>query len=75
MTKKFSFEIEVGDKIHQGRFNLAELTVTDIEFDKYGHPVLVLNNGRKKMLFNLRLAKLVPEDAVKSPIEKIKTDA
>jgi len=71
MTKKFTVDIDVGDKIHVGRHNLAELTVTDIEYDRYGHPVLLLNNGRKKTVFNLRLSKLVPEGAVKQPIEKI----
>ena len=71
MTKKFTIEIEVGDKIQAGRLDLAELTVTDIEYDRFGHPVLVLNNGRKKTVFNLRLTKLVPEDAVTKPVEKI----
>ena len=71
MTKKFTVEIEVGDKIQAGRLDLAELTVKDIEYDRFGHPVLVLNNGRKKTVFNLRLTKLVPEDAVTKPVEKI----
>ena len=71
MTKKFTVEIEVGDKIQAGRLDLAELTVKDIEYDRFGHPVLVLNNGRKKTVFNLRLTKLMPEDAVTKPVEKI----
>ncbi len=71
MTKKFTIEIEVGDKIQAGRLDLAELTVKDIEYDRFGHPVLVLNNGRKKTVFNLRLTKLMPEDAVTKPVEKI----
>ena len=72
MTKKFTVEIEVGDKIQAGRLNLAELTIKDIEYDKFGHPILVLNNGRKKTVFNLRLSKLIPENAVKKPVEQIK---
>ena len=71
MTKKFTVEIEVGDKIQAGRLDLAELTVKDIEYDRFGHPVLVLNNGRKKTVFNLRLKKLMPEDAVNKPVEQI----
>ena len=71
MTKKFTVEIEVGDKIQAGRLDLAELTIKDIEYDRFGHPVLVLNNGRKKTVFNLRLTKLMPEDAVTKPVEKI----
>ena len=57
MTKKFTVEIEIGDKIQAGRVDLAELTVKDIEYDRVGHPVLLLNNGRKKTVFNLRLSK------------------
>tara|TARA_B100000214_G_C23852564_1_gene574111 strand:+ start:79 stop:294 length:216 start_codon:yes stop_codon:yes gene_type:complete len=71
MTKKFTIEIEVGDKIQAGRLDIAELTIKDIEYDKFGHPILLLNNGRKKTVFNLRLSKLVPEGAVKKTIEKI----
>ena len=71
MTKKFTVEIEVGDKIQAGRLDLAELTIKDIEYDRFGHPVLVLNNGRKKTVFNLRLKKLMPEDAVNKPVEQI----
>ena len=66
MSKKFTVEIAVGDKIQQGRLALAELTVKDIEYDKFGHPVLVLNNGRKRTVFNLRLSKLIPEGVVAS---------
>ena len=66
MTKKFTVEIAVGDKIQQGRLALAELTVKDIEYDKFGHPVLVLNNGRKRTVFNLRLSKLIPKGVVAS---------
>ena len=72
MTKKFTVEIEVGDKIQAGRLNLAELTIKDIEYDKFGHPILLLNNGRKKTVFNLRLSKLIPENAVQKPVEEIK---
>ncbi len=71
MTKKFTVEIEVGDKIQAGRLNLAELTIKDIEYDKFGHPILLLNNGRKKTVFNLRLSKLIPEGSVSQPVEEI----
>ena len=71
MTKKFTVEIEVGDKIQAGRLDLAELTIKDIDYDRFGHPVLVLNNGRRKTVFNLRLKKLMPEDAVNKPVEQI----
>ena len=59
MTKKFTVEIEIGDKIQAGRLDLAELTVKDIEYDRFGHPVLLLNNGRKKTVFNLRFIRHV----------------
>ena len=71
MTKKFTVEIEIGDKIQAGRLDLAELIVKDIEYDKFGHPVLLLNNGRKKTVFNLRLTKLIPDGSVSAPVEKI----
>lgn len=71
MIKKFTVEIEVGDKIQAGRLDLAELTIKDIEYDRFGHPVLLLNNGRRKTVFNLRLKKLMPEDAVNKPVEQI----
>ncbi len=61
MTKKFTVEVEVGDKIEVGRFRNVICEIKDIEFDKWGHPVLVLSN-RKKMLFNCRLKKLIPAD-------------
>ena len=70
-TKKFTVDINVGDKIQTGRLNIAELTITDIEYDRFGHPVLVLNNGRRKQVFNLRLSKIIPADAVTKPVEKI----
>ena len=68
MTKKFTVEIEVGDKIQAGRLQLTEHTIKDIEHDRFGHPTLVLDNGRRKSVFNLRLSKLIPEGAVKTDI-------
>ncbi len=68
MTKKFTVEIEVGDKIQAGRLQLSEHTITDIDYDRFGHPILVLDNGRRKSVFNLRLVKLVPEGEVKANI-------
>ena len=61
MTKKFTVEIEVGDKIQAGRLQLSSNTVTDIEYDRFGHPVLKLDNGRKKQVFNMRMLKLLPK--------------
>ena len=61
MAKSFTIEVNVGDKIEIGRFRNVHATIEDIEFDKWGHPVL--NLGRhKKMLFNCRLLKLLPEN-------------
>ena len=61
MAKSFTIEVNVGDKIEIGRFRNVHATIEDIEFDKWGHPVL--NLGRhKKMLFNCRLVKLIPKD-------------
>ena len=61
MAKSFTIEVNVGDKIEIGRFRNVNATIEDIEFDKWGHPVL--NLGRhKKMLFNCRLLKLLPEN-------------
>ena len=55
MIEKFTVEIEVGDRIEMGRFHLANQTIKAIEIDKWGHPVLVLESGRKRGLFNCRL--------------------
>ena len=61
MAKSFTIEVNVGDKIEIGRFRNVHATIEDIEFDKWGHPCL--NLGRhKKMLFNCRLLKLLPEN-------------
>ena len=61
MAKSFTIEVNVGDKIEIGRFRNVHATIEDIECDKWGHPVL--NLGRhKKMLFNCRLLKLLPEN-------------
>ena len=66
--KKFTLEIKAGDKVQVGRFNVSEHEITDIELDRFGHPVLKLNNGRKKAVFNLRLSKLIPEGVLKRDI-------
>ena len=47
---------------------MSEHTVTDIEYDRFKHPVLVLDNGRRKSVFNLRLVKMIPEGEVKANI-------
>ena len=41
--KKFTLEIKAGDKIQVGRFNVSEHEITDIELDRFGHPVLKLD--------------------------------
>ena len=40
----------------------VEITVKAIEIDKWGHPVMVLESGRKRGLFNVRIKKLIPDD-------------
>jgi hypothetical protein len=55
MIEKFTVEIEVGDRVEVGRMHLANQTIKAIEVDKWGHPVMVLESGRKRGLFNMRL--------------------
>jgi|TARA_R110001592_G_scaffold7463_3_gene41853 hypothetical protein len=62
MIEKFTVEIEVGDVVEIGRMHLANQTVKAIEIDKWGHPVMVLESGRKRGLFNVRIKKLIPDD-------------
>jgi hypothetical protein len=62
MIEKFTVEIEVGDTVEVGRMHLANQKIKAIEIDKWGHPVLVLESGRKRGLLNMRLKKLIPED-------------
>jgi|TARA_B100001063_G_scaffold176812_1_gene165751 hypothetical protein len=62
MVEKFTVEIEVGDVVEAGRMHLANQTIKAIEIDKWGHPVLVLESGRKRGLFSMRLKKLIPGD-------------
>ena len=51
MIDKFTLEIKVGDKVETGRFHLANQEIKAIEIDKWGHPVLTLESGRKKGVF------------------------
>jgi hypothetical protein len=44
---------------------LANQEIKAIEIDKWGHPVMVLESGRKRGLFNYRLKKLIPDDVVR----------
>ena len=60
--EKFTVEIEVGDEIEIGRFHLANQTITAIELDKWGHPVVTTNRGRKVSMLAKRLKKLIPQD-------------
>ena len=62
MIEKFTVEIEIGDVVEVGRMHLANQTIKAIEIDKWGHPVLVLESGRKRGLFSMRLKKLIPGD-------------
>ena len=57
MIDKFTLEIKVGDKVETGRFHLANQEIKAIEIDKWGHPVLTLESGRKKGV--------IPEDVVR----------
>ena len=63
--EKFTVEINVGDVVEIGREHLANQEIKAIEIDKWGHPVLVLESGRKKGVCNVRFKKLIPEDVVR----------
>ncbi len=63
--EKFTVEINVGDIVEIGREHLANQEVKNIEIDKWGHPVLVLESGRKRGVFNMRFKKLIPSDVVR----------
>tara|TARA_B100001121_G_scaffold298268_1_gene305620 strand:+ start:53 stop:331 length:279 start_codon:yes stop_codon:yes gene_type:complete len=63
--EKFTVEINVGDVVEIGREHLANQEVKNIEIDKWGHPVLVLESGRKRGVFNMRFKKLIPGDVVR----------
>ena len=65
MIKKFTVEINVGDIVEIGRMHLANQEIKAIEIDKWGHPVMVLESGRKRGLFNYRLKKLIPDEVVR----------
>ena len=65
MIEKFTVEINVGDIVEIGREHLANQEIKNIEIDKWGHPVLVLESGRKRGVFNMRFKKLIPEDVVR----------
>ena len=58
MIEKFTVEIAVGDRVEVGRMHLANQTIKAIEIDKWGHPVIVLESGRKRGLLNCRLKKI-----------------
>ena len=75
MIEKFTVEIEVGDKVEMGRMHLANQTIKALEVDKWGHPVIVLESGRKRGLFNCRVKKLIPEDIkrIQEPAEVMMT--
>ena len=75
MIEKFTVEIAVGDRVEVGRMHLANQTIKAIEIDKWGHPVIVLESGRKRGLMNCRLKKLIPDDVerVQEPAEVMMT--
>ena len=45
--EKFTVDICVGDKIEIGRFHLANQTIKEINLDKWGHPIVTTDSGRK----------------------------
>ena len=63
--EKFTVEINIGDVVEIGREHLANQEIKAIEIDKWGHPVLVLESGRKRGVFNMRFKKLIPDDVVR----------
>ena len=60
--EKFTVDICVGDEIELGRFHLANQKITEINLDKWGHPIVTTESGRKVGLFAKRLRKLIPEE-------------
>ena len=68
--EKFTIEIEVGDEIEIGRYHLANQTITAIDLDKWGHPVVTTNRGRKVSMLAKRLKKLIPQDVKRIIPEK-----
>lgn len=67
--EKFTVDICVGDEIEIGRFHLANQKIKEIHLDKWGHPVVTTENGRKVGMFAKRLRKLIPEEDVKRKVE------
>ena len=63
--EKFTVDICVGDKIEIGRFHLANQTIKEINLDKWGHPIVTTDSGRKVGLFAKRLKKLIPENTAR----------
>lgn len=55
--KKFTIELNVGDKIDLGRFKNVRSEIKDIKLDDHGQPVIVTGKGEKKAL-SFRLVKL-----------------
>ena len=55
--KKFTIELNVGDKIDLGRFKNVRSEIKDIKLDDQGQPVIVTSKGEKKAL-SFRLVKL-----------------
>ena len=60
--EKFTIEICVGDEIEIGRYHLANQTITAIDLDKWGHPVVTTNRGRNVSMLAKRLKKLIPQE-------------
>ena len=68
--EKFTVEICIGDEIEIGRFHLANQTITAIDLDKWGHPVVTTNRGRKVSMLAKRLKKIIPQDVKRNIPEK-----
>ena len=46
--KKFTIELNVGDKIDLGRFKNVRSEIKDIKLDDHGQPVIITSKGEKK---------------------------
>ena len=55
--KKFTIELNVGDKIDLGSFKNDRSEIKDLKLDDHGQPVIITSKGEKKAL-SFRLVKL-----------------
>ena len=52
--KKFTIELNVGDKIDLGRFKNVRSEIKDIKLDDHGQPVIITSKGEKKALHSVK---------------------